>query len=42
MLVPALGWYGDAYGIASVMALVVVMSVLCAASTLLLPQPKTR
>ena len=39
VLVPALGWYGDAYGIGAVMALVVLVSLLCALATLLLPRP---
>lgn len=42
VLVPALGWYGDVCGIAAVMALVVLMSLLCALATLLLPQPADR
>ena len=42
VLVPALGWYGDVCGIAAVMALVVLMSLLCALATLLLPQPAGR
>ena len=40
VLVPALGWYGDAYGIGAVMALVVLVSLLCALATLLLPRPE--
>lgn len=39
VLVPALGWYGDACGIGAVMALVVLVSLLCALATLLLPRP---
>ena len=40
IIVPSLGWYADSYGIASVMLVILAISVCCAAATFLLPEPK--
>ncbi len=40
MVVPSLGWYADTYGIAAVMTVIFLISVACAASTFLLPEPR--
>ena len=40
IVVPALGWYADLQGIASVMFVLVAISAVCAVGTFLLPEPK--
>lgn len=42
IVVPSLGWFADSYGIQSVMVLLVVVALLSALATLLLPQPKAQ
>lgn len=41
IIAPALGHYADTYGIAAVMALLVLIAAICAAATFLLPAKKT-
>jgi len=42
IVVPSMGWYADLHGIASVMTVIVIVSVCCAFCCFLLPEPKTR